>query len=555
MLLVPPVDAEPWPTLGPQVCALIEARFTFGPGSLKGQPAVLDPLKRMEVYRAYEVYPQGHRYAGRRRFKRVGVSLRKGTAKTELAAWVAGAELHPEGPVRCDGFDANGNPVGRPVRDPYIPMLAFTEEQVTELTFGALLVAIQEGPDADLFDLQADRVIRIGRNGKADGVAQALAGSPNARDGARTTFQTFDEPHRMYLPRQIETHETMSANLPKRAMEDPWSLYVSTAGELGQDSVQERLHNEALGIARGETEDDDPDLSYLHIEADDSHDMSTVDGRIAAIEEASGPIPEYGPHQFRDIARQWDRPEADRRYLERVWTNRWLSSAAHAFDLSRVKELRTDAAIAPGAVVSAGFDGARFRDSTALVITDYATGRQQVVGAWQRPLSAHDGDGWEVDADDVNRTVDQMHATWNVAKAYGDPPYWVAELGVWAGKYPVWEEWWTNKHARMAWTVRAYREAQQTGAVGFVQRDPESAVGRLDEVLIDHLGNAGRRLLNLFDDQGQQLFVMTKLHRDRKFDAAMAGCLSWRAHLDLVKEGGPKPSKPAPVQFAPIRVR
>jgi hypothetical protein len=41
-LIVPPLDEEPWPTLGPQVVELIEECCIFGPGSLKGQPAGCD---------------------------------------------------------------------------------------------------------------------------------------------------------------------------------------------------------------------------------------------------------------------------------------------------------------------------------------------------------------------------------------------------------------------------------------------------------------------------------------------------------------------------------
>lgn len=321
-LIVPELDDEPWPTLGGQVCDFIEERAVFGPGSLKGLPAVLDREKRAAIYRAYEVFPKGHPLAGRRRFKRVGLSWRKGTAKTEWAAWLAYAELHPDGPVRCDGFDAHGEPVGRPVRDPYIPLLAYTEEQTEELAYAALYVVITEGPDADLFDAGLDRIVRLDDNGRPDGKATALAGSPNARDGARTTFQHFDEPHRMVLPKLLAAHETMTANLPKRPMEDPWSLYTTTAGELGEGSVAELLHDEAQQIAKGLI--DEPELFYLHRQAGPGHDLTTMDGRMAAVVEATGPVGEYGAGQFRDIAKQWDRPGADRVYLERVWLNRWL---------------------------------------------------------------------------------------------------------------------------------------------------------------------------------------------------------------------------------------
>ena len=98
----------------------------------------------------YEVYPLGHPRAGRRRFRRVGLSLAKGLAKTELAAWIAAAELAPNSPVRTIGWDEDGNPIGGPVTDPYIPMVAYTEEQSDELAYGALKTILEESPIAHL---------------------------------------------------------------------------------------------------------------------------------------------------------------------------------------------------------------------------------------------------------------------------------------------------------------------------------------------------------------------------------------------------------------------
>lgn len=53
----------------------------YGPGSLQGEPYVIDPEFRAFIYRAYELFPKGHPWEGRRRFKRVGLSVRKGLAK------------------------------------------------------------------------------------------------------------------------------------------------------------------------------------------------------------------------------------------------------------------------------------------------------------------------------------------------------------------------------------------------------------------------------------------------------------------------------------------
>ena len=247
-LIVPPLDEQPWPTLGSQVCAFIEAYLVFGPGDLRGEPARLDAEKRALLYRMYEIYPQGHRAAGRRRFKRCGISLRKGTAKTELAAWIAAVELHSDGPVRCDGFDAYGEPVGRGVTDPYIPMVACTEEQSDELAYGALRVILGHSPLADDFDIGLERIMRI----DGDGKAVSLATSPSARDGARTTMQVFDETHRLTSPRLRAAHRTMLANVPKRYRGDAWSLEITTAPAPGENSIAEDTMDYARQVADGE---------------------------------------------------------------------------------------------------------------------------------------------------------------------------------------------------------------------------------------------------------------------------------------------------------------
>ncbi|GAA1909323.1 large terminase [Nocardioides lentus] len=550
-LIVPKLDEKPWPTLGGQVCDFIEERAIFGPGDLKGQPARLSPEKRAIVYRAYEVYPPGHPLAGRRRFKRVGWSVRKGLAKTEVLAWIAYVELHPEAPVRGDGFDAWGEPVGRPVDSPYIPLLAYTKDQTEELAYGALYTVVTEGPDADLFDPGLDRIIRLDDRGRADGKAVPLAGSPNAADGARTTFQGFDEPHRLYLPRLREAHDTMDANLPKRPAADGWSLYVGTAGQPGQNSIAEDLHHEAQSIARGEVAD--PRIFYIHRDAgqchrgdkENGHNLTTMAGRIAAITEATGPEGEYGQGQFADIAEKWDRPRADHSYLERVWLNLWTQSARQAFDALRIPTLTVAGTIAPGSLVTAGFDGARYKDSTAIVVTEVTTGLQMLWALWERPPDLGDDDEWEVPENEVTASVNALMSTFEVWRFNGDPPHWTEPLGSWAGRYACVEEWPTYRRQAMAYAVRDYYEAMTSGAVTYAT-DPRPALDSpieretLQEALARHIAAAGRVDTNLYDDDGNRLWILNKLHETRKFDACMAAILSWQARLEALKKGAKK---------------
>lgn len=560
-LIVPRLDDELWPTLGPPVCDFIEERFSFGPGPLKGQPAVISDEKRALIYRFYEVNPRRHKLPGRRRFKRSGWSVRKGLAKTELGAWIVGVELHPEGPVRCDGFDAYGNPVGRPVASPYIPMLSYTKDQTEELAYGALVSILEDCDDADLFDIGKERVMRLDHRGRDDGKAVPLAGSPNARDGARTTFQLFDEPHRLYTPMLHDAHNTMSANLPKRPDADAWSLYVGTAGELGQGSIQEDLHHEAQQMAEGKIKSD-PRIFYFHRDAGkahrgkdkgaEGHNLGTKRGRIDAITEATGPDGEYGAGQFEDIAEQWTRPKADLAYLERVWLNLWVSGDKQAFDVDEAAQLGGMPAIAPGSLVTAGFDGARFKDSTAIVLTDVHTGVQQLYALWERPLDVEE---WEVDPTEVAAAVDMLMFTYKVWRWNGDPAHYTEEHANWAGRYPQVEEWWTHSVRKMAFAVKDYQDALRSGTISFAGDDtpavnspvPEETMA---EAFLRHIGNAGKRKVQVYDagdeneagetpdhaQRGRQLFTLEKLHETRKFDACMAAILSWQARLDALRD-------------------
>ena len=570
LLVVPGPDSEPWPTIGGEVVDFLEDRAVYGKGSLEGEPYVVDPEFKAFIYRAFEVYPEivtksfagggpglhikdRHPWAGRRRFKRVALSVRKGLAKTEKEALIVYAHIHPEGPAKCDGFDSSGQPVAAPTRRPYVPMLAYSLDQVEELAYGTLSYIVANSPDADLFDISLERIIRLDEHGRDDGKALPLAQSPDSRDGALTTLNAFDEPHRLYMPRHLRAHETMDANLEKRPLEDPWGLYVGTAGELGQGSIAEQLHTEAEQIRDGKIEQ--ADLFYLYRSDDGGHDLTDKAQRITAIAEATGPAGEWGPGQFDSIASKWDRPGADTAYLERVWLNRWVKSGQQAFDVKRWRDLAcikgSQAAglrpvIPKGSAVTVGFDGARRRDSTAIVITEIASGTQELFRLWEVDLDDPD---WEIDEADVNQAVAEVFTRYSVALFYGDPPYWIEEMGRWAGRWSVVEEWWTNRYKVMGYAIRAYKEAMGSGAVGWSTEHPNA------DDLARHIAQAGQVKTSFIiedgPDEGQPLYNLAKIHPDRKFDAAMAAVLSWQAYLTAVKKGLGKTRTPT----RPRRIR
>lgn len=524
IICVPSLDEQPWPTLGPRVCDFIETYLVFGPGDLRGDPALLDDEKRALVYRMYEVYPQDHPWAGRRRFKRVGLSLRKGSAKTEFGAWIAACELHPDAPVRCIGWESRWEPKGGGVRDPYIPLVAYTEEQSDELAYSTLMVVLAEGPLADDFDIGLQRIVR--RAG--DGRAVSLATAPDARDGARTTFQLFDETHRFTLPRLKRAHQTMMANTAKRLLADTWSLELTTAPAPGEGSVAEATAQYAEAIAEGRI--GDPRLFFYHRQASDGHNLETEEGRRAAVLEASGPVAAWS--DIEGILELGRDPTTDRAYWERVWLNRAVQGSERAFDVNRWRELaKPEVTIPDGALVTLGFDGARYEDSTALVATEVETGHQILVGLWERPPAIKE---WVVPEEEVDAAVAEAFRRWDVWRMYADPYWWESWAALWAGRHGKERviEWRTNRIGQMVYALASFATAIQAGNL--------SHDG--NEGLTRHIGNACRKLLNLRDAEGKRLWLIQKERGDspHKIDAAMAAVLSWEARNDAVTAGAKK---------------
>lgn len=534
ILVVPAINDTAWPSLGPQICDFIEAHLTFGPGDLLGEPAIVDEELRAYIQVLYQVYPRRSAHAGRRRIKRGALSLPKGSRKTEFAAWLVACELHPRSPVRCVGWDSKDHPIGGPVTDPFIPMVAYTEEQSEDLAFGALYAILtQDACDigAD-FDVGLSRIMRIDGRGKAAPYASA----PNARDGALTTFQHFDETHHMTSTRLRKAHAAMLRNIPKRKQADGWSLETTTAPVPGAGSIAEDTWDYAKAVADGRIKD--ASLFFYHRQASDDHDLATEAGVRAAVKEARGPVTSRWA-DMRSIVDQFKDPTADRTELARTWLNRPDKASDQAIDHAAFVKLRKSGHVPEdGALVTLGFDGSRYEDATAIIGTEIATGHQWVVGAWEKPPVKEDGVTWEVPEEEVREAMSAAFRRWEVWRLYADPPFWESIVADWCGEHGEVRgssqergvvRWRTNDWARMAYACRAYSNAI---AAGELSHDAHPLLER-------HIGNAHRMTLHMRSDDGSSLWVVVKDRKGspHKVDAAVAAVLSWQARLDAVALG------------------
>jgi hypothetical protein len=337
--------------------------------------------------------------------------------------------MDPTAPVRFDGWDAHGDPVGRAVNDPYIPMVATTEEQTEDLAYGAAKTILENCELGTTYVIGEQRILHRDYPGEM----KAMASAPSARDGARTTFQHFDEPHLFTSTRLKDAHATMLRNIPKRMIADPWSLETSTMYGPGEDSVAEATHLYAEDIRAGTV--DDPQLLFDHRQASEAHDLNTQKGLRAAIVQASGDAIAWADvegiaSQYREAYAQRDEVAINR--FRRYWLNqrRLIGTRAFAPD---VWMARTDAGQTVTGPIVVAFDGSYGRDSTALVGCTVAERPHVfVIAAWERPPR---DPRWRTPRTEVDTAIERAMEEFDVIELAPDPPGWHHEIERWESTY------------------------------------------------------------------------------------------------------------------------
>lgn len=521
---------DDWPTLGWEVVEFIEAYCPHGPGDVQGDPFVLDLEEVQLLLDLYRLYPADHGRAGRRVVSRGLYSRAKGRRKSELAGALVVAEAR--GPVRFDGWDASGLPVGRPIRAPFIRCLA-TEESQSGNTYGNVVSmfdhAAKHHPDVfgdvDLGQrVQGSTRVFLRADG---GEIRPSTASSAAKDGGKESFAVEDEPHLYVTPELRAMDGTVRRNLMKRKIAEPWLFRTSTAHRPGQMSVAEGHHDHAKAVA----EDRAPAAGlYLnHREGPRPEDWDDDEQVMAMLQGAYHTAAEWMDLE-RILNDEIRNPEAEVGDTERYFGNRLSTTTAQAFDPIRWGELaKPGLELADRPLVGLSFDGARFHDATVLMATDIEAGHQWPLGLWERPFDA--GDDWEVDEDEVDQALEQAFDELQVWRLYGDPPYWESAFKRWQGKYGEKRviAWWTNRLRPMAFAVRAYAHAQREGSVSH-DGDVRFAA---------HIANARRHETHVKDDDGRRMWVIRKEHPQspNKIDAAMTGCLGWECRGDAIASG------------------
>jgi hypothetical protein len=214
---------------------------------------------------------------------------------------------------------------------------------------------------------------------------------------------------------------------------------------------------------------------------------------------------------------------------ERFFGNRPVAGADRAFDVEAWQALANPHAVEANALIVVGVDGARFRDSLAMVATEVKTGYQWVLDVQERPANA--GEDYEHDFKRADGVMVDTFETFNVWRAYVDPQWIDGLLDKWQGRWgdKTVVGWHTNRPRQMAWAVRNYTAA--IGA-GDVSHDGHP-------VFAAHIANARRQRVNVLDDENRPMHILSKDRTDSPLreDLADAAVLSWECRGDAIADG------------------
>lgn len=456
---------------------------------------------------------------GARLVRRAGLRRPKGAGKSPEGGYLAYAELVL--PTQFWEWSSSGQPVGVPHPDPWVQLAAVSEDQ-TDNVMVWLFDLLSEKPETcekHGIDLGRSRIYLFQRSGRIEPVT-AAAGS---REGQRVTFAVLDQTESWTKENGGQRlAATLRRNVGKMS---GWSLELQNAPMLGDGSVADMTGKASESNTRGVLFDSREPPGAAQLDLTDKDKLR--DALAIAYGEASAWV---------DLERLVDEiqdPDTDPSDARRYYLNTAAPSSNWAFDREHWMAAGVETGMPePGALIVAGFDGARHDDSTAIVCADVATGLVWLHAVWEHPGGDAD---WAVPESEVTAAVEDMFNRWSVWRLYCDPPYWDPTIASWEARFKGTDgqqavsQWWTNRWRQIGYACRALGSSIRAGEITHLVDEAD--------VLSTHMRNAVRRHVNARDEKGRPLWTLSKPAPGRKIDAAMALVLAWEARTDAIAAG------------------
>lgn len=507
---VGPTEQRPYPSLGWELLDWW-ADHLPSPRDPAEELIFTDEQARILI-RWYALDPKG-----RRLFRRGASRRSKGWGKSPLEAAKAIAEL--AGPVVFDGWDANGEPVGRPWGTDQLPQalvqIAAVSEDQTENTHSVVyeFLTANDGQAADALKIDAGLTRSYLRDGDRRGKLEPVTAAAGSREGQPVTYAVLDETH-LWTPRNggVRLARTLRRNTAKMG----GTTYETTNSFVpGEQTVAEGTHRSAELGAAG--------VFYDAVEAPQVEPEASDEELASALRVAYGDAWWVDTGRLVQDIRDPDMPWDDACRFFFNW-NRSLSSGF--VDIKAWDLLGRERVVEKGERIGVGFDGSISEDCTALYGCT-ADGFVFCIDAWERP----DVDVWRVPRLEVDERVGETFATYNVGRMFCDPPKWWTEIETWGERYnptrvedAVVLDLDTNQARRFAPACGRFETAVLEGTL--------SHDGKPD--LTAHLAACARKKVRLADDDGdgRTKFVIVKADT-RKIDRAVAAVLAYEAAMTM----------------------
>jgi hypothetical protein len=505
------------PTLG---WAFLDWASTYLPSPRdEKSPLVFTDEQARLLLEWFRIDPRTGRFVYRR-----GCSRRsKGWGKGPLEAAKVLGEL--AGPVRFDGWDADGRPVARPWGfggdpDPWVQIAAVTEDQ-TDNTYSVVnyFLTANDGRAAD--ELRIDHGITRCYLRDRQGRIEPVTTSAPAREGQPLTYGAIDESHLLKMRNGgVKLARTIRRNVAKM---DGRSYETTNAFEPGGGSVAEDTHKAATAGS--------PGIFYDAVEAPEVRQEDSDETLRKALAVAYGDAHWVNLDRLVKDIRDPDYPWEDSR---RFFFNHNVAGHGKAVDPEMWDRLADPREVPHGTRIGLGFDGSISQDATILRGCT-ADGYSFILGKWIRPLGPK-GMKWKVPRLLVDEAVREAFATYDVGRMLADPPKWWTEIESWAAEFGdervlAFD---TNKDGRMAPAVDRWLTALREGT--------HTHDG--DEATTSHVKNAHLRKTKqkADDDDSRTLYTLTKGEEGGKIDAAVADVLAYEAAMTM--PAAAEPTKP-----------
>jgi hypothetical protein len=475
----------------------------------------------------------------------------RGWGKSPILGAVA--ILEALGDIVPDGWDANGQPVGRPwksIRTPLVHIAAVSEEQ-TNNTWTPIMEMLRE--DAPIHDHYAgiepfEAFVALGSGrGKID----KITSSSRTIKGARPVFSVLDQTEEWVVSNGgVKLANTMRANAAKvggRTLESP-NAYIPGEGSVAEGSAA-FWHKIRIGKAK------DEGLLYDHREAPADTDMGDRDSLIKGLRFAYGdssghpdgctihedPCAPGHVDLDRLVQTIWD-PEQD------VQQSRsdFLNQITHASDswISQ-PEWRSiydeNASVEDGEQIALGFDGSRGRnrgnaDATALIACRLSDGLLFEVGVWEARYGEKD---WLPSMMEVDTKVAMAMERWRVCAFSGDPSGWQEPMARWEAKYGRR----LKVKASQQNPIAAWPRGKDSRVETYVETFRRMVVNR--ELRHDGSPSLTRHVLNARKRTTRTGYLIHKAYPDSpdKIDAAYAAVMALKARTDCLRQGLGKPKR------------